>query len=76
MKIDFSSFNNVDYFSAISQGDVFSYRGEYCMRTEEVEDENRDTYNAVNVATGELYCLSNYDEVVPVDCKLVINKEN
>lgn len=61
------------YFSAIEEGEVFLWHGDYYMKTESTYcDDNGDYENAVILSNGLLEYFNDDDYVIKVDCELVI----
>ena len=62
----FKTFNEVHY------GEVFNYKGEYFLKTEEIQERGGDWINIVHLRTGELGAFYGSEHVLPVSCELVI----
>lgn len=58
----------------LQAGDVFRspVNGYLYMKTSPKFDEKGARINAINLETGTLYSVDQYNEVIPIDCELVI----
>lgn len=59
-------------FSEIKYGEVFFYDGEYVLKISDILSIHEDCVNAVFLNDGETGTFNDYEEVLPIDCELVI----
>lgn len=59
-------------FYYVEAGTVFKYDKDYFMATEEIEDSYEDTYNCVNLDSGDLYRFDNGTMVEVLEVELIV----
>lgn len=60
-------------YGEVKVGVVFKYMDEYYITIEEIDDDDKNSYNCVNLYNGEL-CYFNYSTIVEVpNAELVIS---
>ena len=59
-------------FYYVEAGTVFKYDKDYYMATEEITDSYEDTYNCVNLDSGELYHFDNDNKVEVLEAELIV----
>lgn len=62
------------FFISLNLGDCFEYNDSVCMKTATWKEYGMDTcteYNAVYVENGQFVSVSGYENVVPLNMKLV-----
>lgn len=59
-------------FYYIEAGTVFKYDKDYYIATEEITDSYEDTYNCVNLDSGELYHFDNDNKVEVLEAELIV----
>ena len=59
-------------FYYVEAGTVFKYDKDYYMATEEITDSYEDTYNCMNLDSGELYHFDNGTKVELLEAELIV----
>lgn len=70
MKIIDNSLNDFT-FNDLGEGATFKYGEDYFVKTETIVTEFH-TYNAVKLASGEVYTFHDDDIVIPFNCELIV----
>lgn len=66
--------SNIYKFWDVAEGDTFIYEGTLFLKVEEISN-GSTTYDAVDLASGEMYSFIGTEIVEVIKCKIIEDKE-